>query len=123
MLKKISLFLLIILAPFATLKAQDDMPSNVDEVITWNFSVEYISPNEALIVMKVTQKNGWHIYAQVQPPDAIPLPTEFNYNVNANFSLVGVTKEFGAKLYDNYGFPEKSFHGNLARFEQKIKIN
>jgi thiol:disulfide interchange protein len=123
MLKKISLFLLIILAPFATLKAQDDMPSNVDEVITWNFSVEYISPNEALIVMKVTQKNGWHIYAQVQPPDAIPLPTEFNYNVNANFSLVGGTKEFGAKLYDNDGFPEKSFHGNLARFEQKIKIN
>lgn len=123
MLKKISLLFLTLLLPFTALKSQEEMPKTVDDVITWNFSVEYISPNEALLVMKVTQKNGWHIYAQVQPDGAIPLPTEFNYNANSNFSLVGGTKEYGAKVYDNDGFPEKSFHGNLAKFEQKIKIN
>ncbi len=115
------LILLAFLAPFTF--AQDNLPNNIDEVILWNFQVEYISPNEALIVMKVTQRDGWHIYAQNQPEGAVPLPTEFNYNVNSNFSLVGSTKEFGAKLHDNDGFPEKSFSGNLARFEQKIKIN
>ncbi len=101
--------------------AQDEMPNNIDDVISWNFEVAY-SGDEATITMRVAQRNGWHIYAQVQPDGAIPLPTTFNYNVNDNFKLVGKTREYGAELIDNEGFPEKSFHGEKAKFVQKIKI-
>ncbi|MGB1104691.1 MAG: protein-disulfide reductase DsbD family protein [Crocinitomicaceae bacterium] len=105
-----------------SLSAQDEMPSNIDDVISWNFEVTYTACDEALITMRVAQKNGWHIYSQVQPDGAIPLPTSFDYNVDGNFELAGKTKEYGAELVDNDGFPERSFHGNRAKFEQKIKI-
>ena len=124
MLKQISL---IFLALFATYSfAQDEMPNNIDDVITWSFEVEYTSADEAKITMRVAQKNGWHIYSQVQPEGAIPLPTEFDFNdgknLNTDFKLNGKTKEYGAELIDNDGFPERSFHGNKAKFTQKIKI-
>ncbi|NOQ71097.1 MAG: thiol:disulfide interchange protein [Crocinitomix sp.] len=124
MLKQISL---IFLALFATISfAQDEMPNNIDDVITWSWEVEYTSADEATITMRVAQKNGWHIYSQIQPEGAIPLPTEFDYNDGKNldkdFKLVGATKEYGAELIDNDGFPERSFHGNRAKFVQKIKI-
>lgn len=121
MLKKISLFLLALTAFFNF--AQDEMPRNIDDVITWSFEVTYPTNDEAVITMNVTQKNGWHIYSQVQPDGAIPLPTTFVYESSDKYSLLGKTKEAGAELVDNDGFPERSFHGNKAKFWQRIKIN
>ena len=120
MLNRITLLFLGFFAIFSW--AQDEMPNNIDDVIQWNFEVTYTDCDEATITMRVNQKNGWHIYSQVQPDGAIPLPTSFDYNVNDNFELSGKTKEYGAELVDNDGFPERSFHGNRAKFVQKIKI-
>lgn len=124
MFKKLSLIFLALFATYSI--AQDVMPNNIDDVITWNFDVEYTSADEAVITMRVDQRNGWHIYSQNQPDGAIPLPTEFDYNEGKNldkdFLLIGKTKEYGAKLDDNDGFPERSFHGKRAKFTQKIKI-
>lgn len=121
MLKKIAPILLVLFSSFSF--AQDEMPNNIDDVISWNFKITYPSCDEAIITMDVTQRDGWHIYSQVQPDGAIPMPTEFDYHVNNKFSLVGKTEESGAKLYDNDGFPERSFHGDKAKFSQRIKIN
>jgi thiol:disulfide interchange protein DsbD len=116
-----ALLLLFVLPLFVN--AQDDIPDNIDDIITWHFSVEYTGKDEATIVMKVDQKDGWHIYAQVQPDGAIPMGTEFTYQPSADYALIGKTKEYGAELVDKGdGFPEKSFHGSKAKFKQKIKI-
>lgn len=122
MLKRIALLFLGVLTAYTF--AQDEMPSNIDDVISWNFDVKYDNDDcgVATITMNIDQRDGWHIYSQIQPDGAIPLPTTFDYNVNGNFELVGSTKEYGAELVDNDGFPEKSFHGNHAKFTQKIKI-
>lgn len=120
MVNRITLLILGLFAFFSF--AQDEMPSNIDDVISWDFDVTYTDCDEATITMRVAQKNGWHIYSQVQPEGAIPLPTSFDYNVNDNFDLSGETREYGAELVDNDGFPERSFHGNKAKFVQKIKI-
>ena len=102
--------------------AQDDFPDNIDDVISWNFSVECVSADEVVIWMKVDQKDGWHIYSQVQPEGAIPMPTEFTWAKSSDYSLAGKTKEYGAKLHDADGYPEKSFDGHQAKFSQKIKV-
>ena len=120
MLNRIALLFVGLLS--LSLYGQDEMPNNIDDVITWNFEITYTDCDEATITMRVAQKNGWHIYSQIQPDGAIPLPTSFDYNVNENFKLSGKTKEYGAELVDNDGFPERSFHGNRAKFEQRIKI-
>ena len=120
MLNRIALLFVGLLS--LSLYGQDEMPNNIDDVITWNFEITYTDCDEATITIRVAQKNGWHIYSQIQPDGAIPLPTSFDYNVNENFKLSGKTKEYGAELVDNDGFPERSFHGNRAKFEQRIKI-
>lgn len=112
------------IAPFGVFMPipQDDMPGNIDDMIDWNFEVVYESIDMARIEIRVEQKRGWHIYSQVQPNGAIPMPTQFNFEPNYYYDLVGKTEEFGAKLIDNDGFPERSFSGTEARFSQRIRI-
>lgn len=102
--------------------AQDEMPSSVDEVITWKFNIECVSDNEIIVEMVVEQRDHWHIYAQKQPDGGVSLPTTFTWEKSTNYELVGPTKEYGAKDVVNDGFPERSFPGEEAKFKQKIKI-
>jgi len=120
-MNKYAILLLALLSALVSLSPQE-FPDSIDDVITWNFSVECVGDDEVVLWMKVTQRDGWHIYAQVQPDGAIPMPTEFTFAPNSNYSLVGKTKEYGAKVFDADGYPEKSFHGDQAKFSQKIKV-
>ncbi|MCB9225129.1 MAG: thioredoxin family protein [Crocinitomicaceae bacterium] len=121
MLNRVFLFLAIAILPTFLFSQDDQMPNSVDEVIKWNFSVEY-DGCDAYLVFKVDQKDGWHIYSQVQPDGAIAYPTEFTFAPSADYELIGTAKEFGAEDHSNEGFPEKYFPGKLAKFKQKIKI-
>lgn len=105
----------------ATPVPQDQMPNSVDEVIKWNFSVEY-DGCEAYLVFKVDQKNGWHIYAQQQPDGAVAYPTEFTFTESSDYKLIGKPKEYGTETHNNEGIPEKYFPGNQAKFKQRIEI-
>ncbi|MBD3636673.1 MAG: thioredoxin family protein [Crocinitomicaceae bacterium] len=120
MLKRILFFLAIIAVPNFLL-AQDEMPGSVDEVIIWNFSVEYDNC-EAWLVFKIDQKDGWHIYAQKQPEGAVAYPTTFIFKENPNYKLIGSPKEYGSESHNNEGIPEKMFPGNQAKFKQRIEI-
>ncbi|MEZ4921776.1 MAG: cytochrome c biogenesis protein CcdA [Crocinitomicaceae bacterium] len=121
MLNRVFLFLAIAILPTFLFSQDDQMPNSVDEVIKWNFSVEY-DGCDAYLVFKVDQKDGWHIYSQVQPDGAIAYPTEFTFSPSADYELIGTAKEFGAEDHSNEGFPEKYFPGKQAKFKQKIKI-
>jgi thiol:disulfide interchange protein DsbD len=102
--------------------AQDEMPSSIDEVINWKFSVTY-EGCEAVINMTVLQKNGWHVYAQKQPEGAVSYPTSFTFEPSDAYDLIGNTKEYGTETHTNGGIPEKMFPGDKAKFKQRIKIN
>ena len=119
-MKKIFLVLSILLAAFTSVWAQD-MPGSVDEVIKWNFDVEYGECNDARIVITVDQKDGWHIYAQKQPEGGISAPTELIFKKSSSYKLVGSAKEYGVTSHGG-AFPEKVFDGDKAIFKQKIKI-
>ena len=98
-----------------------EMPNSVDEVIKWNFDVKYEKGNDATVVITVSQKDGWHIYAQKQPEGSISMPTSFEFVPSSSYSLVGSVKEYGTTLHEGQ-FPEKIFEGDKAIFKQKIKI-
>lgn len=101
---------------------QDEMPSSVDEVIKWNFTVSYEDNCEAVINMTVEQKDHWHVYSQKQPAGAVAFPTEFTFAPSDNYELIGKVREYGAEEHDNDGFPEKYFPGEKAKFKQRIKL-
>jgi thiol:disulfide interchange protein len=116
-----NLFLFLALAFPLSIVAQDEMPASVNEVIKWNFEVEY-NGEEATLVISVDQKDGWHIYTQVQPKGAINVPTSFVYAPSKSYQLVGKTTESASEEHVLEGFPERYFSGKKAVFKQKIKI-
>ena len=119
MFKKI-LFLIFI--SFTFVAKSQDMPSSIDEVIAWNFTVTYEADITTLTVT-VDQKDGWHIYAQKQPKGALEgIETALKFAPNSSFELIGKTIETGAEEHNNEGIPEKYFPGKKAVFVQKIKI-
>ena len=123
MFQKISFLLIALLSFVSFSQDHDEMPASVDEVIKWNFAVECTGDGEATIVITVSQKDHWHIYAQEQPAGGISQPTAFFWPESEDFKLIGGTKEYGAKEVDNDGYPEKTFPGDKAKFKQKIKFN
>ena len=121
-MKKIFLLSTLLFTVLFNVNAQD-MPSSVDEVINWNFKVEYGDCDEATIIITVGQKDGWHIYAQKQPEGGISQPTELTFKESNDFKLIGRTKEYGAVSHgEGTKYPEKIFDGKKAIFKQKIKI-
>ena len=100
---------------------QDEMPSSVYDVIKWNARVESDGCDATLIV-EVTQLNGWHIYSQILPPDAMNIPTTFTFENEGGLQLVGKVTEPATHVEDNDGFPERPFHGEKVVFKQKLKV-
>lgn len=63
--------------------------------VNWKFASKKISDNVYEIQMTADIQDGWHLYSQTQPKDAIAIPTSFNFNKNPLLQLDGKTKEQG----------------------------
>jgi thiol:disulfide interchange protein DsbD len=87
-MKKFTLFLFSVLIAAATM-AQGTNP------VSWSFNSKKISENVYEIQMTATIDQGWHLYSQQQPDDAIAQPTSFSFNKNPLISLDGKVKEVG----------------------------
>ncbi len=113
------LFILFIAAiAFTGISAQNLNP------VSWSFSSKKINDKEYEIHLTATMPNGWHVYSQNQPKDAIAIPTSFNFNKNPLVSLEGKVKEVG-KL-EKFNDPQLDVtayqYSNKVVFVQKIKL-
>jgi Disulphide bond corrector protein DsbC len=92
--------------------------------ITWSFSSRKIGDKMYEIEMKATIQNKWHLYSQVQPDDAIAIPTNFTFNPNPLYKLDGKVKESGKleKYTDKTLGVSANQYSNTVVFTQKIKL-
>lgn len=74
--------------------------------------------------MKATIQDGWHLYSQKQPDDAIAIPTAFVVNPNPLFSLEGKVKEVGKMevMNDTELGVSANQYSKIVDFVQKIKL-
>ena len=63
--------------------------------ISWTFTAKKLGTNTYEIHMTASIENHWHLYSQVQPEDAIAIPTTFTIKSNPLFKLNGKIKEIG----------------------------
>jgi thiol:disulfide interchange protein DsbD len=63
--------------------------------VTWNYSVKRIDDKTFEVHLKATVQNGWHIYSQTQPREAIAIPTTIKFSNHPLIKLSGKTKENG----------------------------
>ena len=116
-MKKV-LFLSAIIFMAAAASAQIQSP------VSWTFTSKKISDNVYELQMTAAIQNGWHLYSQAQPKDAIAIPTSFQFSNNPLVQLDGKVKETGKMEH----FTDKDLgvsanqYSKVAVFTQKVKL-
>ncbi|MCM5662663.1 protein-disulfide reductase DsbD family protein [Galbibacter mesophilus] len=115
-MKRLLLFLSIIFVKLGVGFAQKTTP------VKWQTSVEKKSSTEYVLIATAAIDEGWHLYSQHIGENG-PEATIFSFAENANYNLVGKTKEEnGAMLYDSiFNMKIKSFTQKTT-FKQRISL-
>src|SRR5690242_20813026 len=103
-----------------TLFVQAQSPSPVN----WSFTAKKIADKKYEIHLTATVQQGWHLYSQVQPEDAVVNPTSFVFNANPLLAAEGKIKETGKmeKFHDaKLGISANQYAGTVD-FVQVIKL-
>tara|TARA_R110002049_G_scaffold337_1_gene1997 strand:+ start:1170 stop:1685 length:516 start_codon:yes stop_codon:yes gene_type:complete len=75
------------------------------------------------LVFKVKLDDTWHLYSNVQNYKIGPLKTEFEFEPNDGYKLVGDVKAIGIKTkYDDVFEVDVNYFEKTAEFRQKVKI-
>ena len=92
--------------------------------VLWSFTSKKIGDKIYELHLTATIQNGWHLYSQTQPADAIANPTEIVFNRNPLVKLDGKAKESGKmELYKDtkLGISANQYKDKVD-FVQKIKV-
>jgi DsbC/DsbD-like thiol-disulfide interchange protein len=115
-MKSVLLFTLLLVSPIAFL-------SQTGDPVVWTATYSPLNDSEGQIIIRAKIQPGWHTYSQ-RPSDAGPISTTFSFSPSANYTIIGSTKESGAK--EEF---DKTFEATLyvfheeAEFTQSIKLN
>jgi hypothetical protein len=92
--------------------------------VSWSFSAKKIADKTYEVHLTATMQSGWHLYSQVQPEDAIAIPTDFKINNNPLLTLDGKIKEVGKmeKFHDEKLDVSANQYGGKVDFIQVVKL-
>jgi hypothetical protein len=92
--------------------------------VSWTFTSKKISDNVYELQMVASIQQGWHVYSQSQPKDAIAQPTTVVFNKNPLIELDGKLKEAGnlEKFKDKELDISANQYSNKVVFSQRVKM-
>lgn len=82
--------------------------------VKWAYAAKRISKTDAVVLVKATIENGWHIYSQ-HVGEGGPIPTSFTFTSSKAYALQGKTVE--PKPISKF---EKTFNMNVSYFEKSV---
>lgn len=116
-MKKLSLLLVAVLFTLTGAIAQIHTP------VKWSVASKKISATEAVIFVKATIEQGWHIYG-LNVPDGGPISTSFSFSPAKTYSLNGkVAAPAPQTKYEDVFKMNVSYYSKEVVFQQKVKIN
>jgi hypothetical protein len=92
--------------------------------VRWVFSSKKIDDKTYEIHLAASIQPGWHMFSQIQPADAISIPTAIVFNKNPLVVLDGKTQETGKmEVYSDkrLGISANQY-ANSVDFVQKVKL-
>jgi len=103
---------------FATMAVSAQNP------VTWTFTSKKLTNGNYEVHMTATIEKGWHLYSQMQPEDAIAIPTTFSITTNPLIEVVGKIKEEGKmeKFHDKELDLSANQYSKTVNFVQVIKL-
>ncbi len=96
--------------------------AQIETPVKWSYAAKKISSTEAVVFLRATIQDGWHIYSQ-DVKDGGPIKTSFTFTSSKEYSLVGKPSEptpltkFESAFSMNVSYFEKS-----VTFQQKVKL-
>jgi DsbC/DsbD-like thiol-disulfide interchange protein len=90
--------------------------------VKWSYAAKKISKTEAVLLLKASIDNGWHIYS-TQQKDGGPIKTSFTFTPSKDYVINGAiaepkpTTKFEQAFKMNVSYFEKA-----VIFQQKIKL-
>jgi len=114
---KKKLITMILVVFWATgLRAQIETP------VKWSYGFKKINAREAVVLLKATIDDGWHIYS-VNQEDGGPVKTSFKFTASKNYVLLGNVTEPKPKVAFEkaFGIDVKTFTQSVV-FQQKVRL-
>jgi thiol:disulfide interchange protein DsbD len=92
--------------------------------VSWAFTSKKIDDKTYEVHLTATMQSGWHLYSQVQPEDAIAIPTGFKLNSNPLLTLDGKIREVGKmeKFHDAKLEVSANQYAGKVDFVQLVKL-
>lgn len=116
-MKKVTLVLAMVLFTMAGAFAQIEKP------VTWSYAAKKTSKTEAVLYIKATIQDKWHIYSQ-NIKDGGPVKTTFAFSPSKEYAVVGKTIEPKAIVkYEDTFKMNVAYFEKSAIFQQKVKLN
>jgi DsbC/DsbD-like thiol-disulfide interchange protein len=96
--------------------------AQIEHPVKWSYASKRINKTEALVFLKASIADGWHIYSTHQK-DGGPVKTSIAFNKSPAYQLLGEITEPKplSKFEKSFGIGVTYFE-NSAVFTQKIKL-
>jgi beta-lactamase class D len=96
--------------------------AQIEKPVKWSYAAKRISSTEAVVFLRATIQETWHIYSQ-NVKDGGPIKTSFTFSPSKEYTLVGKTAEpTPVTKYEDAFKMNVSYFENTVTFQQKIKL-
>ncbi|WP_428328058.1 protein-disulfide reductase DsbD domain-containing protein [Mucilaginibacter sp.] len=96
--------------------------AQIEAPVKWSYAAKRISATEAVVFLKATIQDGWHIYSQTVK-DGGPIKTSFTFAPAKEYALLGKTTEpTPVTKYEKSFSMDVSYFEKTVIFQQKIKL-
>ena len=113
----------IVLAFFISLSVSSAIHAQVLKPVRWSYAAKRLSKTEAVLFIKATIDEDWHLYSQTVP-DRGPTRTSFSFSSSKTYTLIGTTQEPKplSRFEKVFGVVVPYFESSVI-FQQKVKLN
>jgi DsbC/DsbD-like thiol-disulfide interchange protein len=116
-MKKLSLVIITVLCTVFGAAAQIYNP------VKWTVASKKLNSKEAVVFVKATIQEGWHIYG-LNVPEGGPISTSFQFTPSKDFALNGkVAAPNPQSKYEKDFKMNVPFYAKEVTFQQKVKLN
>jgi thiol:disulfide interchange protein DsbD len=111
-------FLFFVAIFFATLAVRAQSP------VSWTFTAKKLADKTYEVHLTATMQQGWHLYSQAQPEDAVINPTEIKFSPNPLLTVCGKLSEKGKmqKFHDEKLGISANQYAEKVDFIQVVKL-
>jgi DsbC/DsbD-like thiol-disulfide interchange protein len=88
--------------------------AQIESPVKWSYAAKKVSATEAVVYLKASIQNGWHIYSQTVK-DGGPIKTSFTFTPSKDYAPIG--KALEPKPISKY---EDVFKMNVGYFEKEV---